>query len=70
MQGKSSISSKRRRQHGTGAGEVGEACPPSCFLQALLAKDDISVSSNFQGKEERSFGGEATRRKGSSGEIL
>ena len=41
------------------AGEVGEACPPSRFLQALLAKADTLISSNFQGEEERSFDEEA-----------
>lgn len=40
--------------------EVGEVCPPSRFLQALLTKADTSISSNLQGKEERSFDGEAT----------
>lgn len=45
---------------GTGAVEGGEARPPARFLQVVLVKADILISSNFQGKGERSFDGEAT----------
>lgn len=54
---------------GAGGMAPGEACPPARCLQALLAKADILISSNFQGKGERSFDGEATGYKDPSRET-
>ena len=54
---RSPASRRHRRQRGAGRLELAEACLPSCCLQALLAKADPLISSDFQGKEERSSDG-------------